>query len=59
MSNAEKNDPYRKNREKEIFEIIYAKSLNSIEINKNDKYALELEEKIKDIETYLKPYLKI
>jgi len=50
-------DEYWKKRSQEVCEIIYAKSLNWIEIIEEDKYALNLEEKIKFIENYLKPYL--
>ncbi len=59
ISNLEKQELCWKERNKEIKEIIWAKSLNSIEINPKDKYALRLEEKIKDIENYLKKYLKM
>ena len=59
MSNFERQESYRKKRNTEISETIRAKSLNSIEINPEDKYALRLEEKIKDIENYLKKYLKM
>lgn len=57
MSNLERQESYWKERYSEVDEIIYAKSLNSIEINKDDKYALNLDSKIKDIENYLKKFL--
>lgn len=59
MSSHQLNEVYWKKRFNEIDEIIYAKSLNSIEINQEDKYALELEKKIVDIENYLKKFLQI
>lgn len=57
MSNLERQESYWKKRYSEINEIIYAKSLNSIQINKDDKYFLNLDWKIKEIENYLKQFL--
>ena len=59
MGNIERNEVYWKKRYSEVNEVVYAKSLNSIEIKPKDKYALNLEIKIILIENYLKKYLKM
>jgi len=48
---------YLKTRQKEVHSIIWDLSPNQIEINPEDKFAVELSEKIKPIEEYLKPYI--
>lgn len=59
LSNIEKKEEYRIQRSKEIRSIVYAKTLNSIEINKNDQFGIRLEWSINEIEDYVRKFLRI
>lgn len=48
---------YLKERQKEVHKMIYDLSPNSIEINQEDDFAVQLDKKIKELENHLKPYL--